>query len=163
MRPRIRLGRAHDGCGVFARSRAARVFREGAENGTRRRVRSPGCGTGNHGPALTGTYEVQSGRHGEGLHELPSLAISAREPGRTPLTPSLSPPPRRGEGVGRGNTPQPPSLSPPPGRGEGARRAGEGWLGDDRFMGREVGWGVLSVPVSAGQWCQRVRGSATAG
>ena len=55
-----------------------------------------------------------------------------------PLTPSLSPPPRRGEGdETKADVRRPPSLSPPPGRGEGARRAGEGWPGGDRLMARE--------------------------
>ena len=41
MRPRIRRRGAHDVGGTFVPPRAARVFREGAENGTRGRVRSP--------------------------------------------------------------------------------------------------------------------------
>ena len=64
----------------------------------------------------------------ERTHRPPNPAIPAPEPERPPLTPSLSPPPRRGVG---------------------ARRAGEGWRDDDRFMGRAQPRPPASAPRSA--------------
>ena len=126
MRPRIRPRRAHPGREPFARPRATGVFREGAENRTRGRVRSPsrGASAALRGARPSGrrSVDVRGGRNDSTTPGEPTLKRRKRRAPVPQERPKIAhrfndgftmpgePKPRRGER--KRSTPRPFSFVP---------------------------------------------------